>query len=549
MLRPSFLRVGQTLATVLGLVTVSGCSLILHEDAKQCSTDADCTSRSGAQFQYSKCDLTRNVCVSSISTDAGDAGDGGNVQCKTNEDCLVNGQPAALCISQKCVQLAENSVCPETYYGPTTNTVLQYPDAYGIGIVGLGYGATNDDLLGAALGNAEHLAYEDFRTDVATFNPSSAAHVFVVRCDEASLTAALKHLQDLGVNLIVGPQLSDDALQLLGGGEASFSFTYFMPVADDPRLEAGTLSDELSLGNVWGMRPNRNRELNFLTPMLEAAGQFLAQKLPTQFSTLHVAYVLGSDAASQALQGLTLPPNSVTVQYTDASSLAQKLTTEPTLPNLIVASSDVDPWTQIIPTIENAWPNSTKPWYVLRGRPSGIEALDPTLPRRILRIALARSQNAQSAYNTFAAHYTTVYGSDPTPEAEYGYDAMSMALITSFLWHATPSHDPDIGKFAKLVELPIFTGPGADVDMVPFATSVAKSQIAVATTAGGKTLNLYGASGDLNFDATQLTPSESAMFYCSDSTTSQLTFCDLGLRFSPVDGSMSGTVNAQCHCP
>ncbi|WP_394836464.1 hypothetical protein LVJ94_06110 [Pendulispora rubella] len=76
--------VSLVLFALVAAASSSGCTVLLHDDKQQCTTDADCTKR-GAAFARSICSVTDNVCV-----DSDIAG------CTSNEKCTAsnNGAPS-----------------------------------------------------------------------------------------------------------------------------------------------------------------------------------------------------------------------------------------------------------------------------------------------------------------------------------------------------------------------------------------------------------------------------------------------------------------------
>jgi hypothetical protein len=512
-----------------------GCTLIFNEDDKQCTTNDDCRKRGGVAFQYSQCDTTRHVCVSAITPK--DGGEEVSTGCKVHTDCTPQGPFA--CVLGECRNLKTNA-CPEVF----RTDALNHSEAYGIGIIAKGYGAAQEDLLGQALSKAALVAHDQFSSAAPALSPATGARTFVVRCDENQLQAAFDHLSNLGVNVIVGPQLSENAFPLIDAAGNNKS-VLILPVADDPRLEQGNPLGAATYGTIWGVRPNRRREVKFVKTALEKAGELLAAAFPTDFTELRVAYVIGTDPASKALQSeLSLPTNSQTFQLTTSAELAQTIASQNPLPNLIVASSDADPWNLIIQNIESAWPAAeAKPWYVLRDRWDRVllDVGEGFVPRRILGITFARSDNAELAYKKFVGLFKSRFQNNvPQPKAEYGYDAMSLAMMGAFLWR-TSEAPPDPGRLMKLQLWPTLVPPGPSSILDDFVDSVGKAQIGTQSIA-----DFFGASGDLDLDGVTTTPSEDAVLFCLPK--SGLAYCNVGLTFSRVDGSASGDLDPACDC-
>lgn len=317
-----------------------------------------------------------------------------------------------------------------------------------------------------------------------------------------------------------------------------------LPTADDPRLQQGQNLMWGQQGFDWALRPNRLNEMQFLEPALLKAGALLASVYPAQFTQLSVAYVVGTDPPSQSMTShLVLPAGSRLFPLNTVDGLATAIVNATPLPNLIVASSDADPWDQIIQAIEQRWPSGQpKPWYVLRDRsPAILQAVQQgSLPRRVLGVALKRSPEAQLAYERFLSSFKSSYLQTPPPKAEYGYDAMSLGLLGNLLFALHKLSSPD-NEALKTALLPMFVPPGPAVEVGDFRSSVPE-----ALQGSGSAEDFYGASGDLDFESASLSPKEDAVLYCLPKTGME--YCDTGFVFSAQDGHSSGSLDPTCAC-
>jgi hypothetical protein len=187
-------------------VFVPACSLYVRDEAVQCKTDEDCSSR-GPDFVETGCASagpSKGFCIDRRSLRV-------NGECAANADCVDITGPGSVCTIgddslARCVRVVTEE-CP-TYVGD--------PFIEGTALYGL-LGEISPEDTGFAqdfpLLAAADLAVNEFQSDRA-LELNGKRRIAIIGCSESKPRTAAAHLAQLGVKAVIGPSAESRLLRV-----------------------------------------------------------------------------------------------------------------------------------------------------------------------------------------------------------------------------------------------------------------------------------------------------------------------------------------------
>jgi hypothetical protein len=567
---------GVACALVSGLVMLGGCSLILREDAEQCSNDDDCKSL-GPNFVGSTCNIDGR-CV--LGGDVGSGGSGGGsggsggvsgsgggggiapAACKKNSDCFGSTGPS-LCREQRCVPLiSPDDGCVDAKGTPTDDDAVNTI----VGFLTPRSGGT-EGFLGDNLSKAFELAregYGDARPQSAPLAPVT------VYCDEITDPArAVRYLTDtLGARLIVGPTF-DQSLGAVVAETRPKGVLLVSPTADGLGMNKAPLSigDDL----LWSCRPNRALVAGYYQEAFDAAveaftakGHDLTTVRPVRISPTNgsasepsaAEFIAEFESTFRINNGPALSsPNyrridypwsvSTTTNFSTIGTQVAAMAQEANPPNIVLLPTSIDDSAAIIEEIEKKWPQTvTRPVYFM-DEPSERFALlvgnQPSVRPRVLGLRPYRDAKSRPAYNAFFSAYQDRFGGIPLPRAEYVFDCFHL------VWYSLLSAgEIEAGRIlidvsaAELREGVATMNAGDDIVVGKAEVSIFANKI----SSGAAGVNLIGASGPLTFGTGAISPVADGELYCISDLNGP---CRTGTIINAATGAVT-TESSDCTC-
>jgi branched-chain amino acid transport system substrate-binding protein len=480
--------------------------------------------------------------------------------CTSNAECTdrAAGVPS-LCrkIDQKCARIASAECAFFVGNILADDTII-------IGAIGPTSGT--DVLLGQATQNALSLALQDFSTGgglppAAPGGPPRP--LALVGCDESKdPVAAARHLAlELGVPAIVGASASGLTAQIAEEVSVPAGALLISPSATSV-----SLSTLIATGLVRRTAPSDIQQSAALA--LLAARVADAERPKTSDGAVKVVVLYKSDSYGEGLfediarrlkpseggGALGLGDRLVGFSYGNPDDLSE--TPDPAAsyaqavellvaeaPHLVLALGTTEVVTELLTRIEAAPSLRIRPKYLF---PDGgyvpqlgaIVASNETLRQRVLG---TRPASLRDAFGAFRERYATSFRDGTAADSVGAAAAFDAFYLVAFGIAALPPGEPVTGagislNWARLVP------PGASLRFEPDSISDI-----FAALARGENVDVEGASGPLDFDATGEALSD-ILVWCpapADSTVDALP-ASSGFFLDPMTGTLQGAPSAAC---
>jgi hypothetical protein len=521
----------------------AACTLLVGDDAEQCSTTAECVNL-GAAFAGTVCSGGRCVPQALLGGEGGSAG-GAAVACTRNTECLSSGG-GALCRQNACVQLTDLAAGCELSYG----TVIDDDDNNTlIGLLAPLSTQGVQSLVGNSLLNAFVMARENYAAAVPRLAPLAP---IVIRCDESlDPVRSVGHLVDtLGVKMIVGPVLAENFPAVVGLTRPK-GVVLVSPTVDDPALADVGQAE----GLVWGCRTNREQVARYYPNAIAKALEIFRAR-QTDFGAAHALVVVNRNdpTTSNFLDRVNAQLKTVidgsmrsieydwsSAQNTDFNAFGRRLVDEMVTgqsppPNVIIFPTSIDSVEKAILGIDTAWPlGIRRPTFVVDEAFNGLDGLvtfDPGVDSRLLGVRTYRGAVSRQAYTDYASAYRRAHGSLPIEKSEYGFDCFYESLYALSAASSRVDGNVRLGVGGEPFRR------GAALIEVAGGVTVPVGQASVPTffqtlIAGAMSIDLVGSSGALNFGAKNY-PVSAGELYCISVAGN---FCGTGTVFDAVTGA------------
>ncbi|MDB4986156.1 MAG: Branched-chain amino acid transporter, amino acid-binding protein [Myxococcaceae bacterium] len=393
------------------------------------------------------CDLFNDDLERRLQADGG-SGVTVAAECRTHADCAGRDGGAFACVQPRgeCVALTS----------PDCTTItgdLSSPQAIVLGSLfstSGPQGATNLPRQQSAM-----LAIEALNSFGGVPGTGSISRPLVlVSCDEAaSLDRAAAHLIDeLKVPAIVGPNVSQDVIDVTNGYSAAGGTVLISPTA-----VASSIADLRDNGLTWIMVPSDEQRAPLMKEQIGELEKQLRTSHASQPVTLSIIYrndALGN-GTRVALNSLTLNgkpladnavPNvdTVRIEPYEASDPEQSAIVARQIeyaPSIIVLAGLSEAITQIMLPLEQGWGTSPRPYYVLIDSLKVPEVLmaattNDDLRKRIRGTGIVPTSRSLPVYSAFQLDYAarwpgspnTISGMGPSYDATY---AIAYALAAT----------------------------------------------------------------------------------------------------------------------
>jgi hypothetical protein len=517
-------------ASLLALVALSAaCTVVLARERRQCQIDADCVDLGFREALCSNEGLCRGVNVR--QTDAAQP-----TSCRTNADCrTILAEGVGRCVSNACISLV-NEDCTEVY-GATDRD-----DATFVGVLTPTKGPAQS--LGRTTANIVRVAIESYATTVAGSSGLSAQPIVAVACDETTnVGRAIDHLAGaVGARAIIGP-LDEQRFLDVTAAATTRRIPFFSPYASSRALAERSGKG----GLVWSCSPSALDAERFFA---DALAPVKAAVLTRDGRNLTSALVFAAkDPASSRLA------DAITTTYGGSLSSVRKIEYDsplqgaaPDYPKLaafatgttaydlvVSASPGTGDFGQILKEIEGAWPaGRARPYYLLWQRNTRVAinaavTLSGTsggthraIHERVFVIDNARPDTTfyEDALSNFRAK---VSGPVPVPD-EKNELAFDCGYVVAYALHAA--------QRGGNVALENVGGAQIQEAIVRLSTDGARTHglgvdpIAEAFPALnlGQAIDVYGASGPLDFDIVRGSPRAGGELWCLEPDPTRANF-------------------------
>ncbi len=554
--------------SVLGIaVGASSCSLVVDSNAAQCAADADCV----GELAGRTCDTEKGLCVATVIP-----GD----KCTTNAQCAEKGA-LFVCRKEKCVSLT-NEQCTTIH---TTKKVDAdaYKDDDALIIGSITPSASTiypEDLVYAVtVEDAIKLALDDFGkvNGIPAGTGGDTRPIVLVACNdgpnEDQYIAAAKHLvDDLGVPAIIGYPFSGSTLEIATEVTIPAGVLLFSPAA--------TSNDITKLNDkdlVWRTSPPDSFQAAALTlyyPDVEARARKLfpkimpADKFKVAILYLDESYGKGLADALQATLTFNgkgaaeqLDTNFKRISYGTSTSLDLSKVQDVVdfAPNVIFIFGNSE-GLELFDPIEKNWkaqPDDHKPMWVFPDGGKNSALWDEYITSEEMRLRVSGSVpgvlgSTYKPYGTFLLNWSSSNYSkgDATQLGVAGaYDITYMLAYSAVALGTNPLTGANLAKLGlrKMV-------PGTNITKVVVGPGSGAIQDTFTSLLAGKSIDIEGTSGPLNFNEFGEAPSD-VQIWCvppgtggkvaSAAITSGL-YLDSSLT-SP--SALSGALSADCALP
>jgi branched-chain amino acid transport system substrate-binding protein len=481
--------------------------------------------------------------------DPGAAAGGGKLQCAAHSDCAGKTDsggmfPDDFCYAGRCTSLRSEDC--DTVTGPAPANAN---DAVLIGSLFATSGAQRPTNL--ARQRSAVLAVEEVNSAGGVkLRAANDSHPLVlVSCDSArDLSRAARHLiDDLGVSAIVGPNTSQDTLDLATQLSIESGTLLVSPTA-----QASSIADLLDHDLSWLMVPSDLQRAPLLVARIEALAAQLASERTGR--PLRLGVVLRDDVLAQgaraALSTLQWNGEPVSSQsgaaqnvridsYAPSGEGLETLVSEYTVfaPDLIVLVGTAETVSQFMGPLERDWLTSARAHYVvtdsskvpdllelarrnddLRGRVTGI-GMQPTAEAAPNQAEFARDYALR-----YSADQGSIFGTGQTYDAVY---ALSLAFSAAT---RTPVRGLDLARGMRLLY-----GGVATVPMRP-ANLMTGQQMVLA----GQSIRAVGSFAALRWDERGALADGTVEVFCLGTEDGEPIFGSSGLSFDVASGQMSG---------
>jgi branched-chain amino acid transport system substrate-binding protein len=514
---------------------VAACSLLVHDNGVQCTSDQDCVARgfdSGGQPMVCSTD---NVCV----------GPGVGGPCATNSECIArSGNKPAICRQDnKTCQPLLSTECIKVYGDPSND------DAIVLGGLFTLTGVNQSS--GTARMNSIELAIDDFTQTVVGL-PGGAdgkpRPLVLVECDDASdnttAQTSANHLKDIGVPAIIGPGGSGIATAVIQNVTIPAGILVISPSATSTSLSGISPF-------FWRTAPSDNVQAIAMQDQTGAIESLFKAQNPT-ITKLKLSVTYQNNAYGQGLFGaLTAGLTLNGVPLTDASNngfftpLQYDATAlDPTTAagtvvsdkdNLVIGIGTTEIITKFLTPIETTWPGSTpRPQYLFSDAGEKPELLTAVTGNDALRARIRGTVpgTSNTLFNAFGIQYLGKYQSNPAVFGMAGaYDSLYLLAygIVSLGSQAVTGVALS-NAMAKMVG-----GQATNVGAAGIKSAFQVLQ-------SGNAIDISGASGPLDFDLTKHEALSDITVWCiSKDGSGNPIFAASGRFYDSTTQKMSGS--------
>lgn len=490
------------------------------------------------------------------------AADGGELFCKTHSDCQSasapdSGAPSSdYCHAGRCVALL--SLDCETVTGPAHDKrALLIGSLFSIS------GAQRQTNL--ARQQSAMLAVEEINAAGGVRFPAAddLRPLALVSCDAGrDLSRASHHLIDeLGVNAIVGPNTSQDTLDL--ATQLSIASRTLLV---SPTAQAASIADLLDRDLSWVMVPSDLQRAPLLLTRIRGLELQLRAERPER--PLRLGVVLRDDVLAQgaraALSNLDWNGQPVAAgadlridSYAPTGAQIAALVTEYVTfaPDVIVLVGTAETVSQFMAPLERAWKadDTQRPHYVVTDSSKVPELLElvrdnPDLRARVTGIGVQPTPEAAPNQAAFARAYARRYGEDHGSIFGTGqaYDTVyALALAYTRVAHA-PARGDELAWGMR----------GLYGGMATFTLQAPSLQAAQEELLRGRAIRALGSFAPLRWDDRGALVEGSVEVFCLAADGGEPVFKSSGLSydvasaetlgvFKPCEGAASATASAQ----
>lgn len=532
------------------LVLATGCTLVnLSRGPTQCGSDRDCTELG---LRGALCSADGFCTGFEAST-----GDSGSASCRSNADCAQSSAVSGRgrCVQSQCVPLLSED-CFDAY------GAVARDDAMYVGALVAQSGTTSAVSIDAQTAVAMGQAVNDFN---GSLREGSGRPLVLVLCDETrDARRAVRHLTGtVSTRAIVGPSLRESVGDLLA--EAGDRTLFISPNLDrQSELTQGG-------GRVWSLALVRDGAAAQLASAIAAMRTEIVQREPA-FASNPVLVVSQDRAASElAANAAVLPTSWRRIETPDVFSSAapvdyaeivQRLSTPSVERWVFGLAGGLRDFGRIVDQIENArisnWPGGRpKPYYLAWERSELVETAaalglttaapdggaDPgSLPpwRRILTFAAWRSAQVTQFRDLIASRVQRTFSRPIQEGVERAYDATLLAaLALNASAAATAKSVEDVAPEDFQQALVRFSSKSN----APRLIRIDDVSALLDAARGPAPFDVYGASGELDFEGESRAPVGDATLYCierNDERPKRVAYAPSGLRFAPKTGEAQG---------
>jgi hypothetical protein len=552
---------GLVARCIVPMTLLFACTVALRRQDGQCRSHADCQALSAGYL----C-AANGVCA---AFDAGSLANSspGIGHCSADADCSDLG--LAVCRRGMCLGLnAPDGDCVSNGWGTTVT-----PDRSSVILIGML--APRGELFNSSARVVAPIvtALDEINRSRTPENAAVLPALVGVACDEAQPLALDYLLDDLAVNIVIGPadpSRVEPTLAQIGGRAALWT-----PYADGPHLREPDLT---ASGWLVGCKPNRfGLQTYFLSAVSEVQAELGALATPplgTISPTLAISGDLATTAFAAGFSADVLDAAGVrAVQYTAGQSgrgLISALQVVRPFPNLVIAASSVDRWGENIAAFDRVSYDQTRayPYYLLSEKRTDVYSQTindqatangfPAQYRRFMGLDYHRDGQTALAAAAFSVAFRDKTGALPEAGVEYAYDCAYVAVysaVAAALRYSIPASELPAEALVEGLESITGSGPLLPVGE-PQVGDVVNTLIANHGANGS--VNLVGASGGLEFvgnvraapgaaAARYVAPkSADGELYCIDVNSKE--YCDSGIIFSAIDGSITKPRQPRCSC-
>lgn len=372
----------------------------------------------------------------------------------------------------------------------------------------------------------------------------------LVSCDETKLLPAAMHLvNDLHVPAIIGPNTSQDALDLSNKLTIAASTLVISPTA-----VASSIADLLDDNLTWQMVPTDVQRAPLMTQEIAALEARLRVERGTPQLKLSVIY--RDDALGQgtrlALNALTFngkplsdPLNlgaNVHVSPYEASSPDQSALVAANVkfaPDIIVLVGTAEAITQVMVPLEKAWtgPAGSRPEYVLIDSSKTPELIDAVtgnadLRHRIRGTGATPDARSVPVNEAFMVSYATRHPDEPANLFGMGpaYDAVYAVAYAIAALRGAPITGPAIAR-----ALPLLAGGGTEVEL-----QSSKVLSAFRKLTEGTPLTVIGTNAPLQWDAHGSVVGGTVELWCIADSSGKPGYASSGVALDLASGLIRG---------
>lgn len=520
------------------LVLAPSCSLVLESQPRQCESNEDCRAKGGA---FAEASCNEGMCI---------APDASSAQCQTSSECGAQGK--AICRNGACTPLLSTE-CTSVLGEPASGVE---PVLLGALLPLSGPNAA----IGTAVQNGCRMAIDEINA-VANGLPvgqGAPRPLRLVVCDDASDPArAIGHLHGLAVPAIVGAVT--EGVTATAVASIAASDLLLMTPADRSGLAA--LDDKRLIWRTGPADWYQALAISRHVEDLEAQVRSTLGVAPSE--PIKLAVVHSGDARGVALQAevalraqfngkpaLENGDSFVVTSYGDPSAPQSQLEQScavsaaivlNTRPHILVLAGGAEGVKNVLGYVEQNWTAmvSYKPLVIAtdQAKVDALLQLASSLPDLRSRLSGAAPGTSNPAFLTFQQSYSQRFAVDDPRllEASAAYDAV---YASAYAWVASGETSPTGTKLADSIG-----------SLVPPASALPAGSASLLSgfdaLRAGKSIDMAGASGPLDFDLGTGDASSDIQIWCVDGSGGSPSFKDSGRFLDAESGLLTGILS----CP